>query len=124
MDVNAVTVLIIAIVMTLVVGFFDALAKSVTTKVWDKGYLVAMFIYSIIVGYFLAFSGAVTLDMPFDQIMKVSAGGLALYFVVLEILHTSCDAFFAKYFPDAAPQGLATLFIKPETKMELALYRK
>jgi hypothetical protein len=119
MDVNMITIIVMAIVMTLVVGFFDALAKQLTTGVWDYGYLVSLFIYSVIVGFVGAFSGLLNLTMPLSDWQPILATIFASYFAYLTIMHTVADYIIAKLFP-TNPQGLATPFLKPLTKMQLS----
>jgi len=118
-DINLVTIIIVAIIMTLLVGFFDALAKAITSGIWDYGYLVSLFIYSIIVGFMGAFSGLLNLSMPITEWQPVLTTIFATYFAHLVIMHTVFDYIFARLFP-ALPQGLATPFLKPGTKAMLA----
>jgi hypothetical protein len=119
MDINLLTIIVIAVLMTLIVGFFDALAKQITTGVWDYGYLVSMFIYSIIVGLAGAFSGLLNLSMPLTEWTPVLASLFASYFMYLTIMHTVMDYVFTKILPEKLPQGLASPFLKEKTTQQL-----
>jgi len=119
MDINLILVIIIAVIMALIVGFFDALVKQVTTGIYDMGYLVSLFIYSVFVGVIAGMTGLINLSMPFDQWWTVLALVSAQYFMYLTIMHSVFDFLIAKLFP-AQPQGLATPFLRKETKMMLA----
>ena len=112
-------VIIIAVVMMLLYGFFEALRLQITTGVWDFGYLAATLVYSIVVGLIGAFSGLFTLNMPPDQWMPILIGIWGQYFLYLTALHTVADYLIAKLFP-TAPQGLATLALGKQTRMMLA----
>ena len=114
MDLNLITIIVIAVMMTLLVGFFDALAKQMNTGVWDYGYLVSLFIYSVIVGFAGAFSGLLNLSTPLTEWQPVLATMFTAYFAYLTILHTVCDYIITKLFP-AQVQGLATPFLKERT---------
>jgi len=119
MDINILLTIVIAVIMALVVGFFDALVKQVTSGVWDKGYLVAMFIYSVAVGLIAGFSGLIDLSAGIEQWQTVLLAVFGSYFVYLTMMHSVFDYIISKLFP-SQPQGLATKFMKPETVAMLA----
>lgn len=105
--------IIIAVIMALVVGFIDALVKQMTSNVWDKGYLIAMFIYSVIVGLIAGYSGLIDLSAGLDQWIAVLGTVFTSYFMYLTMLHAVFDYIIAKIVP-AQSQGLATPFMPPE----------
>lgn len=120
MDVNLILVIIIAVVMALISGFFDALVKAVTTGIYDYGYLISLFIYSVIVGVIGGMTGILNLNMPLSEWWAVLTTQFAFYFTYLGIMHAVADYIILKLFPNA-PQGLATPFLKPGT---IAMLRK
>jgi len=114
-DVNLIFLIVTVIVLTLLYNFCDVLRQQITTGVWDYGYLVATFVYSIIVGIVVGYSGLINLSVPFDQWLPVIGIVWAQYFLYLTILHTVMDIIIAKIWP-AQPQGLATPFLSQRGK--------
>jgi hypothetical protein len=119
MEMNFALVLIIAIVLTLTYEFFQILVSQVTTGVWDYGYLIATFVYSVVVGFIAAFSGVLNLNMPLEQMIPVLIAVWGQYFLYLTALHAVMDYMISKLFP-TQPQGLATKFLKTDTRMQLS----
>jgi len=119
MEMNLALVLIVSVVMMILYGFLDALKTQTTTGVWDYGYLAATFIYSLFVGLVGGYSGLLDLSMPFDQWMPVLLALWGQYFLYLTAIHVAADYLISKIFP-TQPQGLATPFLKPQTRMTLA----
>ena len=121
MDVNLMVIIIMAIVLTVLYGFLDALRIAITTKVWDYGYLIATFIYAVAIGIIAGMSGLLNLTMPVDQMGTIVMGVWAAYFGYLAAIHMVVDYIIAKLFPEKAPQGLGTAFMKPEKKQMLVI---
>ncbi len=119
METNLLLVIFIAVLMALITGFFDALVKQVTSGIWDYGYLASMFIYSVFVGVIAGYTGLLDLSMPFEQWWTVLAAVFAQYFVYLTMMHSVLDYIISKIFA-SQPQGLATPFLKDQTKYQLA----
>jgi len=122
MEINILLAVVIAVIMALSVGFFDALVKQVTTGIYDYGYLISLFIYSIFVGVFTGFTGLIDLNMPLENWMAVLVAVFTQYFLYLTALHAMMDYVISALFP-AQPQGLATRFLKLETRMALSPHK-
>ena len=110
-DVNLILICVIAVIMALLSGFFDALVKQMTTGIWDIGYLVATFLYSLFVGIFAAYTVLLDLHMPLSEWPTVLASVAAQYFLFLTAIHTVADYMIA-YIMKSQPQGLATPFMR------------
>jgi hypothetical protein len=110
-DVNIILLITLAVIMALVVGFFDALVKQVQTGVWDYGYLISVFFYSVFVGVLAGTTGLIDLNMPVADIIPVLTATFTQYFVLLVMLHSAVDFLIVKIFP-TQPQGLATTFMR------------
>jgi len=114
-DVNLILICLIAVIMALLSGFFDALIKQMTTGIRDIGYLASLFIYSLFVGIFSGYTGLLNLDMPLSEWPTVLANVGAQYFLFLTAIHTVADymiAYITKNSPVPQPQGLATPFMR------------
>jgi phage shock protein PspC (stress-responsive transcriptional regulator) len=122
MEANAMLIIVMAIIMMIVYGFFDALRIQITTGEWDVGYLAATFIYSVIVGVVAGLSGMLDMTVPVAEWWTVLGTVFAAYLGYLTILHSVMDYILAKIFPEKAPQGLGTAFM-PEKKRQ-TLIRK
>ena len=124
MEFNILLLIVIAAIMTLIYGgFFDALRKAVTTGVWDYGYMIAIFIYSVVVGVVASFTGAINLDLPIDQMWPALSTVFAMYFTYLGLTHAVLDYVISKIWPTQIA-GLATKFLQPATKQYLTTFRR
>ena len=123
MEANAMLIIVMAIIMMLVYGFFDALRIQINTGVWDYGYLIATLIYSLLVGVIAGMSGLLDLNVPVAEWWTVLGTVFAAYLGYLTILHAVADYIIAKIWPVKAPQGLGTAFM-PEKKRQMLIARK